>query len=251
MLARRLIEAARKIFRTHARQHSVALSEYDTTSFPLDLSLSSRSRSATTVELVTVHVTDVTGGFGVAKSAVARWRKLLEHDDVPRELVRQLPAPHDLGGSSFTLALLERYARCPYHWIGSRRAGVVRNHTAELRTSHGAGGNRGLGWALDAGHDEALSDELVAAGFRSLVQCISEAHEGSGSVIDVVPHRVFSASRRVDPGAAVWRTIVLSAVDALGPSVCQVNYDLVEARGRPVPWTWDSHALFDERGQRL
>jgi hypothetical protein len=226
---------------------------FDTTSMPVDLDLPSRVRDPKSVTLITVHVTDVSGGFGVAKSAVARWRKLLEQGKVPRELAAQLRDPTDLGGSSFLLALLERYSRCAYHSIGSRRAGSIRNHPLSLRTSHGNGGNRGAGWALDAGHKEALTPELVSVGRESLRDlCFEVLDEGGGEVV-IAPHRAFDRGRVADTSAGPWGQVVRATVDELAAEgrPVRIDYELAEKSGRPVPRSWDDRALFDDKGRRL
>ncbi len=181
------------------------------------------SRQRTTIDpLVTVHVTDVTGGFGVAARHKHR----------------------------FAEALADRYTGVAYHAIASRRIGTVRNHSIWRRTSHGNGGNRGAGWAVDCGHAEPLSPELAATAYRSLVLLVLDVHEATGETVVVVPHRVFSAGRRADPGPIVWG-VVRQVVDALGPSLCRVDYTMREAGGLPVPRSWDPAAAHDDKGKRL
>lgn len=181
------------------------------------------SRARTTVDpLVTVHVTDVKGGFGVAKKHAHRYEE----------------------------ALADRYTRVAYHAIASRRLGAVRNHSLWRRTSHGNAGNRGVGWAVDCGHAEPLPPELAAAAYQSLLMLVLEVHEATGEVVVIVPHRVFSKSRRRDTDRAAW-VVVLQVVAALGPSVCRVDYEMAQDGGLPVPRSWDPAALFDEKGRRL
>lgn len=254
MIARILVESARKALGTHGEQRTTPeVLGFDTTSMPVELALPSRPRSPLTVDLAVVHVTDVDGGFGVSARAVKRWRGLLERGKVPRELLVQLPDPDDLGGSSFLLALLERYSGCAYHGLGSRRAGAIRNHPVSLRTSHGNGGNAGVGWALDAGHREVLDEAFASIGRQSLSNTIVEAHEESGNVIRVAPHRAFSKARRVDTDPIVWRAIVKPVVLALGPSVCRIDYEVHDKRegGLPICDEWDDDALYDAKGRRL
>lgn len=224
---------------------------FDTTSMPVDLELPVRLyRPGEIKPVVTVHVTDVTDGFGVAAYQIAPWRRRLELGKVPAELLAQLPDPTDLGGSSYLLALLERYSRAAYHRIGSRRAGDVRNHPLALRTSHGDAGNMGPGWALDCGHTEQLIAELVAIGRVSLRALILELHELTGEVVAVVPHRAWSLKRKVDTDVRVWTSVVLHVVDELGPTICVVGYNTA-AGGLPVPNIWDDRALYDAKGRKL
>ena len=197
---------------------------HDLTSWPVDLALPSRVRSLEDLApLVTVHVTDVDGGFGVSK--------------------QQLKAAGD-----YETALLRRYHGCAYHRMVSRRVGLVTNHPLTLRTSHGNGGNRGAGWAIDCGHREALSDAFVAAAIDSLEDFILDVYEATqahrtsdpGPVV-VVPHCVFSKKRKADTSGTVWRLIVVPAVarvvEDYGPSVVRIGYDVVEG-GYPIPADW-------------
>lgn len=210
-----------------------------TRAFPVELELPSRVRE-TISPLVTVHVTDVKGGFGVSKKSVKKWTAAL------------LLSPGPLPGLTATeLALAERYSHCAYHWLASRVLGIVRNHPPTLRTSHGNGGNRGLGFSVDCGHKEVLSDPFADTARAALLRCIEEAHEATGEVVLVVPHRVFSAGRRVDTDVEVWRKVVLPVVGTLGPQVCRIDYEMAEGGGRPVPRSWDDQALFDDAGRRL
>lgn len=254
LLLRSLVESTLKLSGTHLEQRvTPEILGFDTTSMPVDLALPARPRDPKTVKLITVHVTDVSGGFGVAKSAVARWRKLLEQGKVPREIAAQLRDPTDLGGSSFLLALLERYSRCAYHSIGSRRAGTVRNHPLSLRTSHGDGGNRGAGWALDCGHKEALTPYLVDVGIDSLSDlCHEVLDDGFGEVV-LAPHRAFARDRIADTSAGPWGQVVRPVVDDLAARglPVSIDYEIAEKGGRPIPRSWDDRALFDDKGRRL
>jgi hypothetical protein len=188
-----------------------------TLGWPTSLALPSRPRAIEDLApLVTVHVTDVAGGFGVSKG--------------------QLKAAGD-----YETALLRRYHGCAYHRLVSRRVGLVTNHPLTLRTSHGNGGNRGAGWAIDCGHKEALSAGFVAAAIDSLEDLILDVHEVTGETVVVVPHCVFSKKRKADTSATVWSSIVVPAVERVlrdwGPSVVRIGYDVVEG-GYPIPADW-------------
>jgi hypothetical protein len=251
LMLRAFLEAAAKLTGDHLEQRTTPeVLGFDTTSMPVDLEHVPTIRDASSVTVLTAHVSDVAGGFGVAKQAVARWRRWLEQGKVPAELVRQLPDPTDLGGSSFLLALLERYSRAPYHRIGSRRAGNIRNHPTTLRTAHGNGGNLGNGWALDCGHKETLTDELIRVGRASFADAVADVVEAGGSCV-VVPHRVWAADRRVDTSAAVWLHIVKATVlelQRVGVPV-RIGYNTSAGGGLPIPRSWDPDALYDDRGR--
>lgn len=196
-----------------------------------------RPRSGGDVRLVVTHVTDVTDGFGVAKSAVARWSKV------------ELPD----GWSPRDAALVERYHNKGYHWIGSATFDAVRNYAPTWRTVHANTANaRSVGWALDVGHKQRLTDKHVAAGRASLRRCILDAFQANGGrALVVAPHRCFSPKRRVDTSAEVHRLVVLPTIGVLGPSICRIDYAIFENGGRPIPRDWDPNALFDSKGRRL
>lgn len=221
---------------------------FDSTSMPVELELPARLYERGEIESVlTVHVTDVLGGFGIADYQVKRWRRLLEQGKVPHELLAQLPDPTDLGGSSFILALLERYSGAAYHVIGSRRIGAVINHPVTLRTSHGGVGNMGLGWALDADNTEPLSAELVSIGRASLRYLVLKLHELTGKLVILVPHRVWSSGRREDPGKIVWMAIVRPVVDELGATIVEIGYNTKASSGAYITTEWDDRAHYDKR----
>lgn len=236
------------------KQHDTAAASsiFDARSFPVDLDLPSRLyRPGERKPWCTVHVTDVRGGFGVAPYQVSKWRTLLAKGKVPSDLLQQLEAPLDVEGSAYVLAYAERYSKCAYHRIASRRLGDVQNHALSLRTSHGNGGNAGTGWALDAEHSELLTQRLVSIGQASLGRHLQEQRELHDVPIIVVPHRAWASDRRVDTSAEPWRKIVRPTVDTLGPSVAVIGYNTAAGGGLPVPRSWDERALFDDRGRRL
>lgn len=223
---------------------------FDTSTFPVDLALPSRLyRPGEMVSVVTCHVTDVDGGYGVSKRQVAAARKLIEHGKVPAEIALQLP--FDIDDASYMLALLIRYSGAAYHRLASRRVGDVINHPLTLRTSHGNGGNMGPGWACDCGSKERLSPELAAAGIASLSGLVRATFERTGHVVVLVPHRVWSSQRLGDTGSIVWRTIVLAVVEDLGRDMIVVGYNTRGGTGRYISTTFDPSALYDDRGRKL
>lgn len=228
MIPRQVLAILAKSSGVHAAQRiepTSTVREWDATALPYKLKLPARPfRPGELAPFVTVHVSDVVGGFGVSKARDRHWSKVG---------AGILP-----GATSFESALLERYRGVAYHRLASRRLGVVRNHPASLRTSHGNAGNKGLGVAVDCGHAEELSPELVAAGFRAVTGAIEECFLacGSDSPVSVVPHAVWSGKRAVDTDARVWAAIVLPAVVALGPDVCRIDLDACDRSkgGRPL-----------------
>lgn len=248
------VEAARIHSGTNLVQHVTPhVPGFDTTTMPVELELPARPRDPKSVVMLTVHVTDVAGGFGVAKSLVAKWRRMLGLGKVPAELRTQLPDATDLGGSSFLLGLLERYSQLAYHRIGSRRAGNVRNHPLSLRTSHGNSGNDGAGWALDCGHAEDLTPDLVRVGCASLEAEIREIVASGGGNAIVIPHRAWSDQRRVDTDKRVWMEVVKPTVQSLAGQAVPVviGYDVKAKSGLPIPRSWDPDALYDDKGRRV
>lgn len=218
---------------------------HDTTAWPYELALPSRPRDPSTVKLITVHVTDVDGGFGVSRQLLAKWARLVELGKVP-------PGFED--ADPYELALLERYSGCAYHRIVSRRVGLVTNHPLSLRTSHGNGGNVGAGWAIDCSHKETLAPAFATLACDSLEDLILDCHEASQAEVVVVPHRAYSKKRSVDTDRHVWSEIVRPSVDHVtrlfGPGIVRIGYEIVEG-GRPITTDWDDRALFDPKGRRL
>lgn len=235
---------------TERQRTSPQILKFDTTSMPVDLELPVSVREIKGITMLTVHVTDVEDGFGVSKRAVAKWRRLLELGKVQAELLAQLPDPKDLGGSSYLLALLERYSRAAYHRIASRRAGCVRNHPLRLRTSHGNGGNAGAGWALDVGHLEVLSGEIVMVGRMSITDAILEVIEAGGRCI-VIPHRVWTRGRVADTSRQTWQRVVKPTVVELAANghPVEIGYHTKAGSGLYIPNTWDEDAPYDEKGK--
>lgn len=222
---------------------------FDTSSMPIDPKNSYGLRDPASVRLVVTHVTDVTGGFGVSRKAVAAWTQRLEAGKVPHELAIQLPED-DLEESARLLALWERYSRKGYHWIASATFDAIRNHPVRLRTVHGNSGNRGVGWAIDVGHKQQLTERHVSSGRVSLRLCLEDAHrDNGGQGLVVAPHRCFSASRRLDTNRAVHELITVPVVDAL--PFASFDYELCEGGGRPIANDWDPRARYDLRGRKV
>lgn len=244
---------------THVPQHerpAGTVQRWDSTTMPVELKYEAHPRSAAELaqlQIITVHVTDVAGGFGLAKYQVDRWAQLLRLGKVDRDLLAQAQA-NDTDDAR-DLSLLERYSRDAYHRVGSRQLGSIRNHPLSLRTAHGNGGNIGPGWALDCGRDEVLTPRLRDVGVASLLDLCDDLIEHRASVgaegpIVLVPHRVWSSDRGPDTNPTVWRGVVLPVVETLrGAAV--VGYNTKGGSGRYIPRSWDPAALYDDRGRRL
>jgi hypothetical protein len=230
----------------HATAHGYA---FDLSMLPVDLDLPSRPYADGELShVVTWHVTDVRGGFGVAAYQIAALKKA----GIPGALDVQRPAACSDESWLWICTLLLRYHRAAYHGLASRRVGVVRNHLRTLRTSHGNGGNRGIGLAVDCDDAEtALPDALVDAGIAMGVERGVEVHKATGETTVHVGHRAWADDRRNDPGAVVWRQIVKPVVESLGPAVAVIGYNTRAGTGLPIPKSWDPSALYDDRGRRV
>lgn len=206
--------------------------------------------------LVVIHVTDVMGGFGVSEQRARYWQRRLDdphHPDHGRNAPSFQPAHATVSTSALLalddrLARWERYKRLPYHWIASCDGDVVRNHSRELRTHHGNGGNRGIGFAVDCGRFERPADRVIDAGRETLRRAVLDVWQ-SERPVTLAPHRSFSGQRLPDPGPIVWREVVLPVVREL--PFARLDYTLAEAQGRPIPRSWDPNAIFDDNGDRI
>lgn len=208
-------------------------------------------RDVRSVDLIVVHVTAVKGGFGVSKSRVLAMTKAFENgQELPAELLSQLPAnvPSSLQGKR--LALWERFKNVPYHQIAARNGDAIANHPLSRHSWHGNGGNVGVGFAVDCSPDEKLDDWMVETGQKSLAILIARLQrETLKPVIRIAPHRAFSASRRNDTGANVWKSIIEPVVMHT-PGV-RIDYEVKKDGGLPVPKSWDGDALYDDKGNRV
>jgi len=207
-----------------------------------------------TLDLVVCHVSAVTGGFGVTKRAVKRWRKLLDAGailhgkELPIEILEALPIGENEDRAR-RLALWERYRNIPYHQIGAGNGDSIANHSLDLWTYHGNTGNKGVGWALDCGADQDLDDWLVETGRASLRGLIQRIDPTCQRPIRVAHHRAFSAGRRGDTGRNVHREVILPVVESLDH--VRIDYEIHGNKGRPVPDRWDDAALYDWKGRRI
>lgn len=223
--------------------------DYVSYALPTDLKYKPRLYEPGEIKpVITTHVTDIPTGFGVADYQMAPWRKRLKKGQVAKELLEQLPDPKNIEQSAYILALLERLHGNAYHRIGSRVLGDIKNYPLALRTAHGDAGNIGPGWALDSGNNEPMTPALIKAGRESLEGLITELAALTGQQVVLVGHRVWDwPDKAEDPGAIVWREIVIPSMQATG-AIAGYN---TAAGGRPIPRHWDPKALYDNDGNKL
>lgn len=210
---------------------------------------------------IVVHITAVRGGFGVSRRAVKRWRDALETRSLglPTGLLCQLqvaglvsstqPRAFDPDALAHRLALWERYRSTPYHMIAAPNGDAVANRDLCQRTYHGNAGNYGVGFAVDCGPGEALSEMFVSTAQHALRKLVLRMSIRAGNMpeVRIVSHRQYSASRRQDPGAEVWRQVVLP-VASEDRRIVLVHGEHTGG-GLPIPNTWDPGSPYDERGK--
>jgi hypothetical protein len=255
--------------RASDQESFVADGYFDLDALPIPttkLKASTRPRRAQDVPYIVCHVTAVTGGFGLASSALRRWRQALEDPTmsrIPPSIVEQLVAVGDIDQERSAyraldpdrlarrLGIWQRYRGVPYHQIASQTGDVLANRRLTQRSYHAGAGNDGAGLAIDCGPGERLSDDLIVTGRHALLMLARRMKaEGARAPFAVVPHRVFSSSRRRDTDKAVWTQIV-KPVLLENPALMHADYERTVGSGRPIPRSWDEDALFDESGRRL
>lgn len=197
-----------KLLEAQAEQKSFHPDDFDLDALPLpspNHKASATPRDPSDLDMITVHVTAVKGGFGVSRRARQRWEKRMDDGIlwVPLSLMpiaRQLEAAgvlrgHPFGdgagegkGAAFSparqgyafqmlddpqriarrLALWERYRSVPYHEIATRAGDVLYNRRLAQRSWHGNGGNVGAGLALDMHPSESPGDDFALTGQHAL-----------------------------------------------------------------------------------
>lgn len=214
---------------------------------------SAMPRDVDTLGMIVTHVTDVQGGFGSQSKRRKHWRRILEDYGLPGPLVPQIPSDWSVGKIAALLAVWERYRNTPYHMIATQSGHAITNHSFDRRSHHaGPHGNDGIGWAIDCHRNESLRTDMVDTGMVSLHRMITIALSVSRvRPIIVVPHRTMKATRRLDPNRAVWKYIVKPTVERFGAGECVIDYHFTKASGRPIPRSWDSAALYDDRGRKI
>lgn len=214
-------------------------------------------RKAADLDTSVVHITAVSGGFGVSRKSLAIWDAAVSAGILQKRfplLYEQLRASQALDDHDLLvrrLATWERYRKTPYHQIGSQSGDVLANRSLDQRSYHAGPGNYGAGCAFDCGLADKLTDDFVAtcqAALRTLHFRMRSVGDPSRQIL-VEPHRAYSSQRRKDPGPAAWAAIVIPVVEA-DPRLV-VDYELCMADGLPVPRSWDNRALFDDKGKRI
>lgn len=168
-----------------------------------------RRDTADVVALV-VHQTAVSGGFGVTRASVRR-------------------------SGSELLARLARYRNTPYHALYSPR-----DHASIVQWplwAYGYHGNRSnaysVGWSYDG---KFPGDSLhVEHARRSLAHVVAVVRELGAPLQYVEAHRQHSAQRGGDPGAEIWREVVLPMLAPLGLSM-RPSHTTGDGRSLPDGW---------------
>lgn len=160
----------------------------------------------------------------------------------------------DLDDPARLLGLWDRYRRTiEYHRLVSHVGQQYKVHPLKHRTPHaGPHGNDGVGFAVDQHPSEPCEGKRASNAIDLLIETASEIQaEGHDGPVAVTAHRcVAPPSRRAnDPGANVWRGVVLPAV-AAEPGLLTVDYEFQRGEGWPIGSDWDPNALYDARGRR-
>lgn len=81
-----------------------------------------------------------------------------------------------------------------------------------------------------------LTPEAAKAAREVIAWIVEDVRRRGGAVTAIRAHREASASRRSDPGEAIWKQVALMAADELGLGT---GGDVL-GDGRPVPREWDA-----------
>jgi hypothetical protein len=84
---------------------------------------------------------------------------------------------------------------------------------------------------------QVLTDESVEATRQAIRRIVARVAANGGEVKALVAHRQSSASRRNDPGSAVWSRIALPMSAELGLSDGGPGFKIGD--GRAIPKEWD------------
>lgn len=169
-----------------------------------------------------VHQTGVKRGFGVTAKQVAAQP---EH----------LPA-----GERRQLARQARYRKTPYHGVYDTQSRVsIAQWPVWAYSYHGNGGNAlSYGWAIDGLWSATHADDLdVDAARESMRHQIDCARRQGAKLACVESHAQHAASRGRDPGAEIWRGVVLpvAAECGLGVSLRTTGTGKIPTWQRPAP----------------
>jgi hypothetical protein len=196
------------------------------------------ARDPAAIDTILIHVTGVSGGFGVLRSAVAKWEV--------EALARKLD-PRDL-------AITERLRATPYHGLVIRSPLIIRNRDLAQRSYHGGpAGNHAAGFSLDMGSRETMPDAFWPAarlGLLDLAQRLADA--GARPPFRLIAHRQVEPPNRRgdDPGAIAWRNTVIPVVTD-HPDLLWADLEHQANGGLPIPKSWHPAAQHDDRGRRI
>jgi hypothetical protein len=174
------------------------------------------ARDPARVRVVLIHQTAVSGGFDVSRAQLAK---------VPADL----PEPE-----RERLARQTRYTDTPYHGLFDvqARASIVQ-WPAWAFMWHGNGGNPdSVGWAYDG---KFPGDDLDIDGGREALEHMIDCARRQGAKLEqVAAHRQHNANRGGDPGAEIWRGIVLPVA-----AKCRLSEATrITGSGRTIPANW-------------
>jgi hypothetical protein len=240
---RTILEMARRAtLRVDAPEHQGSFfTPTDSTMIPIPAGQEKAARLArdpAEITTILMHVTGVTGGFGVGRSAIARWEA---------EAAQRF-------GDARSLALMERLRGTPYHQIVSREAGILRNRDLAQRSYHGGpAGNDAAGFSVDMGSREQMPDDfwpMARAGLVDLAKRLQKA--GARPPFRVIAHRQVELPNRRgdDPGAIAWRNTVIPVVTD-HPDLLWADLGYSANGGLPIPRSWHPAAQHDDRGRRI
>jgi len=175
-----------------------------------------RQRDPARVSVLLIHQTAVLGGFGVTKHQLAA---------VPEHLP---PAERE------QVARQTRYRSTPYHAVYDPKSRVsIVQWPVWAYMWHGNGGNiDSVGWAYD---DKIPGGDLdVDAAREALRHVIDAARRQGAELARVESHRQHSSARGGDPGAEIWRGVVLPIAAECG----LVASTRTTGSGRVNPAAW-------------
>ena len=169
-------------------------------------------------------------------------------------------------GGDDDLALARRGLDVACHAIAFRRGIYAVTHPLAVHVNHGNALNaKTLGLEIDGryagleddpstvaredlattwgGTPTQLSERTVETAREALRFLVEEGRALGMPILDVWAHRQSSLTRRSDPGAAIWRAVVLDyAVPCLG---LRVHNDTIVGSGYTIPTAWDPSASGD------
>lgn len=112
---------------------------------------------------------------------------------------------------------------------------------------HGNGLNaESIGLEIEGAYDgkadrREVPDGAVSAARELLARIVDEGRKAGMPLTHIWAHRQSSPSRRGDPGAELWRRVVLEyAVPVLG---LETQPGRTWGEGRPIPREWDPHGI--------